>query len=93
MIVERLVTDKAEYRPKIGKWTVAGQSSQAPGKLITVLQGDTAGPVLGTTPVRADGTWKFVGKSKIPPGSPTQAQSITVQSEVKVTTATTLKVR
>ena len=93
VIVEKLVASKAEYRPKLGKWTVTGQSSQAAGKLITVLQGDTAGPVIGTTPVKADGTFKFVGKAKVPPASPAATQNVTVQSEAKVTTAAPLTVK
>ena len=93
IIVEKLVASKAEYRPKLGKWTVTGQSSQGAGKVITVLKGDAAGPAIGTTPVKADGTFKFVGKSKVPPGSPAAAQNISVQSEAKVTTAAPLTVK
>lgn len=94
VVVENLTVDRAEFRPKTGKWTVTGQSSAAAGSTMTVHKGadPATGPVIGSTTVKADGTYKFVGKSKTTPASPTQAQSISAQSAASVTRPKVLKV-
>lgn len=92
ILVERLVVNRAEFRPKTGKWTVTGESSAAAGSVMTVYKGTTTGPVVGTTAVQADGTFKYVGKSKTTSGPPAQPQSVSVQSPATVTTTRPLKV-
>jgi len=91
--VENLTVDRAEFRPRTGKWTITGQSSAAAGSLMTLHKGDAAGPVIGTTTVQADGTFRFVGKSKTPPGAVTVQQSVTAQSAATVTRAGVLKMQ
>ena len=98
VVVENMTVNRAEFRPKTAKWTVSGQSSAPAGSTMTIFKG--AGPVvpgttpvIGTTTVQADGTYKFVGQSKTPPASPIQEQSVSVQSAATVTKTQTMKVR
>ena len=98
VVVENLTVDRAEFRAKTGKWEVTGQSSAAAGSTMTIFKG--AGPVvpgttpvIGTTTVKADGTYKFVGKSKTPPASPAQPQSVSAQSAATVTRVKVMKVQ
>lgn len=91
VLVERLVANRAEFRPKTGKWTVSGESSQTVGNTVTLHKGSVTGPVIGSAPVQPDGSWKFVGKSKTAAG-PAQ-QNLTVESSSGAHIGTPLKLR
>jgi len=95
VIVEQLAATKAEFRAKTGKWTITGTTSNADAaNVITLRKGDgVTGPVIGTTNVQADKTFKFVGKSKTGPGSPAQPQNINVESSAAVNVTAPLKMR
>ena len=80
LTVENLIAGKAEFRARTGKWTIAGSSSTKTASTITLRKG-TGGPVIGTTPVQADGTWKFRGKSKT---SPSASTPVHVESAIHV---------
>ncbi|HET6720802.1 MAG TPA: Ig-like domain-containing protein [Rhodocyclaceae bacterium] len=91
VLVERLVANRAEFRPKTGKWTVSGESSQTVGNTVTLHKGSVTGPVIGSATVQPDGSWKFVGKSKTAAG-PAQ-QNLTVESSSGAHIGTPLKLR
>ena len=99
VMVERLVAGKAEFRARTGKWSITGASSltnvplPAPGQpnVIKLHKGSPTGPIVGTVPVQADGTWKFQGKSKVPPGA--SPQSIHVESSANVIVNTPLRMK
>lgn len=90
--VANLSAARAEFRAKTGKWTVEGLSSALPGSAITVRKGaPLTGPIVGTTTVRADHTFKFVGKATVVPGP--SPQNIAVESPANVTITPVLKMR
>jgi len=92
--VEQLTATKAEFRARTGKWTVTGTTSNTTANTITLRKGDTAtGPVIGTANAQADGTWKFIGKSKTAPASPAAPQNINVQSTATADITAPLKMR
>jgi hypothetical protein len=91
VLVERLVATRADFRPKTGKWTVSGQSSETVGNTITLHKGSVTGPIIGAATVQADGNWKFVGKSKTAPGP--ASQELHLESSARVNVATPLKLR
>ena len=79
LTVENLIAGKAEFRVRTGKWSITGTSSTTTANTITLRKG-AGGPVIGTAPVQADGTWKFQGKSKVAPGA--SPQNIHVESVI-----------
>jgi hypothetical protein len=64
------LTNRAEYRPRTGKWTIMGDSAINPGTdVITIRRGSVTGPIIGTANVGLDGKFKFSGKSRVSPGA------------------------
>lgn len=60
---------RADFRARTGRWTVKGTLPVASaGAIVTINRDSATGPVIGTATVAADGTWKFVGKTRVSPG-------------------------
>jgi len=99
VMVEKLVAGKAEFRARTGKWSITGTSSltnvplPAPGQpnLIRLRKGAPTGPIIGTVPVQANGSWRFQGKSKVSPGA--VPQTIHVESTANVIINSPLKMK
>lgn len=83
------ISTSIEYRPKNGRWTISGVTSeptvpdpQNPGERLpnrmSIYKGDIIAPdaiPIATAIVRADGTWLFRGKLPISPDSPITIRS------------------
>jgi len=99
VMVEQLIAGKADFRVRTGKWSVTGSSNfsnvplPAPGQpnLIRLHKGAPNGPVIGTVPVQANGSWRFQGKSKVSPGA--VPQTIHVESGAGVVIDKPLKIK
>lgn len=89
--VEDLAANRAEYRPRTGKWHIGGTSSDVTANSVTIHVGPPAGggPVIGTAIVNADGTWEFQGKSTASPRaagsvSATSANGISIEAPLRL---------